>query len=97
MSKTTTRRGLFGALRKAALGEDQAAKAPATAATSPTGETVHPSLRHPEGKPFVGLRDIKPRSERDVAQMAMPAETALSAEMARLGETPPPWIPGSKP
>jgi|GEM_PF-6721329 len=79
MSKETSRRGLFGALRKAV-----------------TSEESHPSLRHPQGKPFLGIRDIKPRGSTDVPDMAMPAETALSAEMTRLGETPPPWIPGSE-
>ena len=95
--KKTSRRGLFGALRRAATGEatpDKATAAPRAKASAPVAPKAKRLDAAPEGKHWLGLRDIKPRGDTDVPQMAMPAERALSAEMKRVGERPPPWIPG---
>jgi len=40
-------------------------------------------------KPLLGIRDIRPKTEEHA--IALPAERALSAEVAKSPESPPPW------
>lgn len=96
---TKTRRGLFGALREA-WGEADETKAPTVESAEATreaqakarAERKAPGFGTGLDQPFVGLRDLKPRSRDDADWMAMPAERALSAEMERVGESAPPWV-----
>ena len=97
---TKTRRGLFGAL-KGAWDDASETKAPAVERDdgSPEAppvktraERTAPGFGDGLDQPFIGLRDLKPRTADDADWMAMPAERALSAEMKRVGESAPPWV-----